>query len=678
MDQAFIEKVKKLQVYEPISDDSYRTIPQSALTYCGFPDDVKHNAIWDFTVLDDGRVFFSLCAEEIVAMYVRLYEYLPETNTFKLHFQLEDKVFQFPRAISTSKIHSSIHKMKDGRLIMTTHTTAKSPVHDVWLPRQYYSHLWEGYQGSIVIIYDPETGVFENRGIPVPRESIYGGVYDEKHHAFYFTGYFRGHLYRLDIATNELKDYGQVTEYGSFRLHVGPDGHVYGNSRSGNVYRVNTDTLEIEDIATFPLDENDPWAPAYRQIHFAVNGPDGYIYLAVYWHPQLIRLDPKTGEITLMGTYAPDVDVFNQQPRVRINAMDMDDNGVLWYLSSMSTGNRLCKWDVLRGGKPQYLGMLGPKERISPCASEMLFHNGKFYISETNHSWDPPAVMVLDPEKLEAALAAGEDRPMSEDPYNYMFFKDGEKQFPLGEDEYFRLQEKIQYRRDVDSYLGAFRLKNYPELKPHSTSFVRVWREIGTPYSQVKRIRWADNDTVIAQCESGGKCTELTIVNGKLTGHTEIAALDAAPTVPEALQDLAYPVVPGRQYKSTPVAACPLSDGRWLVGTGEATVGIVKDGRVFSLGACAPHGPIRGMTSDGNGTAYGVAGDPMDQGMVFRYTDEGGLEQLGCVFADTYDDPESLIYGSFELSCCALSPDGTKLAIGAEDRMGMVYIFNVK
>jgi hypothetical protein len=344
----------------------------------------------------------------------------------------------------------------------------------------------------------------------------------------------------------------------------------------------------------------------------------------------------------------------------------------------MSTGNRLCKWDVLRGGKPQYLGMLGPKERISPCASEMLFHNGKFYISETNHSWDPPAVMVLDPEKLEAALAAGEDRPMSEDPYNYMFFKDGEKQFPQGEDEYFRLQEKIQYRRDVDSYLGAFRLKNYPELKPHSTSFVRVWREIGTPYSQVKRIRWAANDTVIAQCESGGKCTELTIVNGKLTGHTEIAALDAAPTVPEALQDLAYPVVPGRQYKSTPVAACPLSDGRWLVGTGEATVGIVKDGRVFSLGACAPHGPIRGMTSDGNGTAYGVAGDPMDQGMVFRYTDEGGLEQLGCVFADTYDDPESLIYGSFELSCCALSPDGTKLAIGAEDRMGMVYIFNVK
>ena len=126
MDQAFIEKVKKLQVYEPISDDSYRTIPQSALTYCGFPDDVKHNAIWDFTVLDDGRVFFSLCAEEIVAMYVRLYEYLPETNTFKLHFQLEDKVFQFPRAISTSKIHSSIHKMKDGRLIMTTHTTARS------------------------------------------------------------------------------------------------------------------------------------------------------------------------------------------------------------------------------------------------------------------------------------------------------------------------------------------------------------------------------------------------------------------------------------------------------------------------------------------------------------------------------------------------------------------------
>lgn len=134
---------------------------------------------------------------------------------------------------------------------MTTHTTAQSPVHPYWYPEPFYNHPFEGYPGSIILIYDPETGAVENRGIPVPHESIYGACYDQKRNSLYFTGYLRGHLYRYDLDTSYVRDYGQVTEFGSFRLHKAGDGNIYSASRSGNFYRINTDTQEIEELGIF-------------------------------------------------------------------------------------------------------------------------------------------------------------------------------------------------------------------------------------------------------------------------------------------------------------------------------------------------------------------------------------------------------------------------------------------
>ena len=93
--------------------------------------------------------------------------------------------------------------MTDGRMIMTTHTTDKSPRHPTWLPYAYYHHLWEGFAGGNIIIYDPKTGHAENMGIPVPHESIYGAVYEPAHNALFFLGFMRGHLYRYSIDEKE-------------------------------------------------------------------------------------------------------------------------------------------------------------------------------------------------------------------------------------------------------------------------------------------------------------------------------------------------------------------------------------------------------------------------------------------------------------------------------------------
>lgn len=63
---------------------------------------------------------------------------------------------------------------RTGGLIMTTHTTSQAPQHPTWMAEGYYQHLWEGFPGSHLLLYDPETGILENRGIPAPsRDAVW-------------------------------------------------------------------------------------------------------------------------------------------------------------------------------------------------------------------------------------------------------------------------------------------------------------------------------------------------------------------------------------------------------------------------------------------------------------------------------------------------------------------------
>ena len=86
----------------------FRALPEEAVRHRLLNEDMRHNAIWDMAISREGRVFFSLCAELAESRYVRLYEYLPDENAFRLHFRLEDRVIVQDREIRASKIHTSL------------------------------------------------------------------------------------------------------------------------------------------------------------------------------------------------------------------------------------------------------------------------------------------------------------------------------------------------------------------------------------------------------------------------------------------------------------------------------------------------------------------------------------------------------------------------------------------
>ena len=226
----------------------YRVMSQKGVKQYCYPLESTHNAIWDSNVSPDGELYFALASEICTSGYVRLCKYDYKRNIPEVCFAAEDVILPSGRTIRASKFHSSICFMPDGKLVMTTHTTDKSPAHPTWMPEAYYHHLWEGFPGSHIIVYDPKTGEAKNLGCPVPRESIYGAIYEPAHNRLYFLGFFRGHLYCYSFDSKRVEDLGQVSEHFSFRLSLGADGNIYGASKSGYVYKVDTDTKKITDM----------------------------------------------------------------------------------------------------------------------------------------------------------------------------------------------------------------------------------------------------------------------------------------------------------------------------------------------------------------------------------------------------------------------------------------------
>ena len=218
---------------------------------------------------------------------------------------MEDVILPHDRQIRASKFYSSICFMPDGRLIMTTHATDKSPCHPTWMPIAYYHHLWEGFAGGHILIYDPQTGHVENLGCPVPHESIYGACYDPTTDSLFFTGWIRGHLYCFRLQERRVHDLGKVSENNAFRLVRAKDGRIYGSSRTGYLYRVDPKTLRIEDMDfQFPHETYDHHC-RYNELSIARTGPDGRLYMAGMYSRDFFALDTGTGKIENLGHYLP-------------------------------------------------------------------------------------------------------------------------------------------------------------------------------------------------------------------------------------------------------------------------------------------------------------------------------------------------------------------------------------
>jgi len=644
-------------------------IHQGDVTLSQFPPDCPYNSIWDYAVSPEGRHFVALCGEGNSSLYVQLHEYLPATGEFVLCFKLEDAVTTYSRTIRASKIHTSICFMPDGRLIMTTHTTASAPSHPHWLYFHYLNHPFEGYIGSNIITYDPKTGKTEDLGIPVQRDTIYGACYDPSHNALYFNTYLKGHAYRFDLDGRKLTNYGQVTEQGSFFLKLGRDGNIYTSTRNGCLIRYNTETQEVEDLG-FRFPES-------IMLGHAEDGPDGRLYLFANWCPYICAYDYDTGktEVVCPGAF----DGFKEGTIFGYYGGGFDEYGVLWYVLRAHRGNSegicaftfLCRLDLNeKNPKPVNMGLLGNRRIMPNCCCECFVRDDTFFAITSNHATDSPGVFKIGLESLRKNESTPRERCM--DPWLYIGFTNGQELY----DGDLLTDGEIYYRatKEMQEWL------DYSAANPYSFGTEKhdvtpVWMELGYDRSSVVHVEFNGNSDIDAVCGSPGNYTRITVRDGRIIGKEENFGY-TEPDPNEIAAKFAHVKLPchaGRGFLAKASAYCELAGGKRLVGTADGMLAVVDGDHVFSLGAVAVGEAVRSIVSNGAGTeAYGVASDPDGFGMMFRYSVDTGVELYGFVQGNAGGGMQGHTYEPYAV---AFAPDDKSVAIGGKGKMGTVYRF---
>lgn len=349
-----------------------------------------YNSCWDMTASPyNGMMYFAPTFEQ-PGHHTRLISYNFETDTFHTCFQAEDLTLPHPQHMPHSKLHTSINFLPDGSIIATTHTTAGSVGHPEWMPLAHIDHAWEGFPGSYILHYDPKTGIAENLGQPVLRESIYGSCYDSKYNALYMIGFMRGHVYRYSLDDKSVKDLGKAAEIFNYRLHRGPDGHIYSMTKSGFLYRVNVDTQKLEDLHWSPpryrdAVTNNTW---YRYMSQAVNVSDHEFVFVNTSGEDLFLFDCNTLTVKNLGKRSP----YDYGSDFGISPMSLDEiavdsEGVLWYAlhgpqqeQPEPDENGICdfhhfpspqfliRWDIHGDKGPENMGIIGTPDHDTPTA----------------------------------------------------------------------------------------------------------------------------------------------------------------------------------------------------------------------------------------------------------------------------------------------------------------------
>ena len=661
---------------DKISSRNLRLLPQSAIRGAIVDEHDRRNAIWDMFVTSKGRCFFALCAELHVCEAVGLYEYIYETNEIKCCFELSKLMCYHKDAIMPSKIHTSMSEMNDGRIIMTTHTTAQSRLHPYWHPEPFVNHVYEGYQGSNILIYDPESGTLENRGIPVPHESIYGGTYDPSHNAFYFTGFFRGHLYRYDLDSGELTDYGKVTEVSSFRLFRSKiDGNIYSASRCGSFYRINTATQKVEELGiTFPKDYEPYSTDMHVQLDYIADGKDGNIYLHYIFGYNFYRYNIAENTLEPIGDGRPeDLDIVHPNQQY---GLAVDERGVLWYtIQNLSESYDwstayLIRWDYLAGEKPRNMGLVGTRERSANVMAEMHYHDGILYMTGGNHHFDTPAMFAVDIARLESLDydldKDSDETPLSADVINYMHLECPEKYYPYGESEFSRQMKKANAYREYSEGFARFLKENNYAIKAKKMVPYALFREYGREASSVDKVYYKDNSLCIEFGAEGAK-RRLDTRTQKVDPIDKISSISEVPDIPPDM----IPSAVGRNFRAKIRSAAKIGGNRYLCGTEDGILFIWNGDTVFNLGACPnTSGEVRDICyCEKTGTAYGILGSKMDICMIFSYDDRSGVKYLGM----TRFNIETGLYLNTSLSSIAVSEDGDRIAVGSDENMGAAY-----
>lgn len=661
----------------------FHLIPQTGVTHLHCLEDPEHNAVWDMAISPEGRVFFSACGESYLALYARLYEYDHKNKKLIRHFALEDKVIMNDTCLHTSKFHTALSFMGDGRIISATHTTSPAPTHPTWMPYEYADHPFEGYQGSEMVMYNYLTGEVKGLGVISPHDTVYGGTYDPKNGDYFCITWMRGIGYVYNVHTGETRCLGQVSDCHTSRTFLCSDGHIYGSTYSGSIFRYNTD---IRDIEYLGVD-----APGLIRHAREVNGVL-YFTTGPCSVPgrgqELYAFDLKTRKITTVGRPVPKAEPLEENDSIFYNAYGMafDSKGRMWYSCQTFipehryVGARLYMWDFLHGKDPVDCGFVGTEKRTLSICAEMHIVDDVLYISDGNHTSDvdmPCGILVIDLDEFVPALET-EERIFSHDYVNYLPYPESCLQYYPKDDLDECLERYHKYYKDTVVYFLQFTKDNNIHPTFRHVSSASVWQRTGRENAAVQHIRWTDAEHFYFWCGNDKITRTDCAVDAAGNTHMGATVEDKLPefsACKAAVPDVRLPAAAGRRYLATAESSVALPDGSIFVGTQDTMVCRISGDQVFNLGQVCTAGGIHSLDIAPDGTVWGVAGHKEGIGQLFKYDNENGLTLLGAIPEAFAENGRNV--AMFRPTVLSVSPDGKYLAVGGADEVAGVVVLRL-
>lgn len=361
--------------------------------------------VWDLACAPSGEIYASLSPMHEPGS-PRLYRFDVVRKSMDLIFDFRELTFLPRRAIPASKIHTSMAFADDDTLLMVTHTTAPAPAHEVWAPLSCFHDLYEGFPGSHLLRLDTRSGEARSLGVPVPRESLWGGsCYLTRTGEYLAIGLLRGHLYSIRVSDMSVVDLGYVGR--GCRLFQDGGGRAYGISPVGSrsraiMYRYDPARRTIEDLGVeLPRSRG-------ASLAFACVGPEGRVYLArnfydPFWNldavvddeatDRIFAFDPDSERVDDLGSAFPGArDLpYPAEPRIRrrivVGPIFLTDGclycGVLG--GSLDGLVALVRWDVLARAEPEFLGFLHSSGAVVPFVWDSVAgSDGRLYFAEAS------------------------------------------------------------------------------------------------------------------------------------------------------------------------------------------------------------------------------------------------------------------------------------------------------
>lgn len=157
-----------------------------------------------------------------------LYEYDPVAKTLKRVVDVLKAIGHMLGLYGHGKVHSGIHQAADGKLYFTTY----------WGKHREIDKAFEkGYQGSLLLRYDPATGKTENLGAIVPKQGLPASHFDPARQLLYFHAVYKGDITVYDVKAGKVKFHGGGDTSAASRTFLADaKGRVYFSAKDGTLH----------------------------------------------------------------------------------------------------------------------------------------------------------------------------------------------------------------------------------------------------------------------------------------------------------------------------------------------------------------------------------------------------------------------------------------------------------